>query len=162
MIICMQCGAQSHKGAKSCSSCGAILPRMDTSSMVTVDKIAGRFQQFKDAVDRVKTGQWQSEEFFDFLQNIYALLADKRSGTEQLIQETGYEEYSDDEVRQGRDGMDHYEMGMQEMSLFVEDGDTAHLDHGLDLIWQGNERINDAMRINRAERKKLEDEWGWM
>ncbi len=162
MIICMQCGTQNEKGLKLCAGCGATLPRLDTTSMVTVDKVAGRFQQFRDAVDRVKAGQWATEDFFEFLQNIYTLLADKRSGTEQLIQESGYEEYADDEVRQGRDGMDHYEMGMQEMSLFVEDGELSHLDLGLDLIWQGNERLNDAMRINRAERKKLEDEWGWM
>ena len=162
MIICMQCGAQNGKGAKVCASCGAILPRMDTSSMVTVDKIAGRFTQFRDAVERVKEGHWSSEEFLEFLQNIYALLSEKRAGTEQLIQETGYEEYADDEVSQGRDGMDQYELGMQELSLFLEDGETDHLDQGLDLIWQGNERLNDAMRINRAERKKLEDEWGWM
>ena len=130
--------------------------------MVAVDKVAGRFQQFKDAVERVRSGQWASDDFLEFLQNIYTLLTEKRMSAEQLIQESGYEEYAEDEVRQGRDGMDHYEMGMQEMSLFLEDGEMAHLDQGLDLIWQGNERLNDAMRINRAERKKLEDEWGWM
>lgn len=162
MIICMQCGAQNDKNAKLCVNCSASLPKMDLTAMVAVDKVAGRFQQFKDAVERVKSGTWTSEEFFEFLQNIYGLLAEKRQGTEQFIQESGYEDYSEDEVRQGRDGMDHYELGMQEMSLYIEDGDTVHLDYGLDMIWQGNERINDAMRINRIERKKLEDEWGWM
>lgn len=162
MIVCMQCGSQNEKNANFCWSCNAVLPKLDTTAMITVDKVVGRFNQFKDAVERVKNGTWTSEEFFEFLQNIYATLAEKRLGTEGFIQEAGYEEYSGDEVRQGRDGMDHYELGMQEMSLFIEDGDVSHLDHGLDLIWQGNERINDAMRINRMERRKLEDEWGWM
>lgn len=162
MIICMQCGADNPRGGNLCRSCQATLPRMDTSSMLVGDKIVGRYNQFKEAVAKVKEGAWSTEEFFEFLQSLYGFLSEKRLGTEQLIAESGYEEYGEEEVRQGRDGMNHFEMGMQEMALFLEDGDLQHLDEGLSILWRGNEFINDAMRINRAERRKLEDEWGWM
>lgn len=130
--------------------------------MVKVDKIAGRFGQIKDAVERVKAEEWEAAEFYEFLNNIYAVLSEKRVSTEQLITESDYAEFAGDEVTQGLEGMDQYEAGLQEMSLYVEDGELAHLDTGLELIWQGNEAINDAMRMNRAERRKLEEEWGWM
>ncbi len=162
MIICMQCGFQNEKETKNCENCGAQLPRVDTSAMIKVEKVAGRAGQFQNAVEQVKSGEWGTEEFFEFLQNIYQVLAEKRASAEQLIAETNYHEMAEEEVQQGLEGMDQFEEGMQEMSLYVEDGEISHLDIGLELIFSGNEKINDAMMINRAERRKLEEEWGWM
>ena len=51
---------------------------------------------------------------------------------------------------------------MQEMSLYVEDGELSHLDTGMQLIIEGNSLLNDAKRLNRSGRKDLEEQWGTM
>lgn len=163
MIICMQCGFQNEgKEQKECSNCGALLPRMDTSAMVKVETVSGKVKQFSDAIEKVRSEEWGPEEFYEFLHGVYTDLQEKRAAVESFITENEYEEFASEEVGQGIEGMNQFEMGMEEMSLYVEDGDITHLDIGLEKIARGNEMINDAMRINRAERKRLEDEWGWM
>lgn len=130
--------------------------------MVKVEKVSGRMGQFVDAVNNVKGGAWSAEEFLEFLQNMFVVLQEKRVGTEALIEESHYDEFCQEEVELGLQGMEQFEEGMQEMSLFLEDGEVAHLDVGLASINHGNELLNDAMRVNRASRRKLEDEWGLM
>ena len=49
---------------------------------------------------------------------------------------------------------------MQVFFAFVENEDPALLEEGLELVRQGNERINEAMRINRENRSKLEESIG--
>jgi len=45
---------------------------------------------------------------------------------------------------------------MHEMWLYLEDGDPGHLDSGLEMLWEGNEKINEAMRLNRDSREDLD------
>ena len=163
MIICMQCGHQNEgKNLRNCENCGAILPRMDTSSMVRSEEQSGRVKQFSDAVENVRSGEWSPEEFIEFLQGIYEALSNLRGDIENLIVESEYEEHGSEEVEQGLGGMNLFEEGMEEMSLYAEDGDLMHLDMGMEKIIQGNAMINDAKRINRVSRQELEDEWGCM
>lgn len=163
MIICMQCGYQNEgKNPKNCENCGALLPRMDTSSMVRMEEQSGRVKQFSDAVEHVRSGEWGAEEFLGFLQEMFDTLSTLRAEIETLIVESDYEEHGSEEVEQGLGGMNMFEEGMQEMSLYTEDGEISHLDLGMEHIIQGNAMLNDAKRINRTSRNKLEDEWGTM
>jgi len=43
------------------------------------------------------------------------------------------------------------------MMLYLENQDPNHIDYGLELVHEGNEKINEAMKINRENRKKLEE-----
>lgn len=121
-----------------------------------MERIVGRYNQFKRAVDNVREGTWTAEEFHDFLVNIYETLSAKAQECREIIVAENYEELSQEEVSSGASGMDLYEAGMQEMWLFLEDGEFVHLDEGLALIWEGNEKINEAMRLNRVERDNLD------
>lgn len=121
-----------------------------------MERIVGRYNQFKRAVDNVRNGSWTAEEFNEFLVNIYGVLSAKAQECRDIITEENYEETDGSEVEHGVSGMDLYEAGMQEMSLFLEDGEMVHLDEGLALIWEGNEKINEAMRINRESRDNLD------
>ncbi len=158
----MQCGGQNTKEDKRCKSCGAIMPHYEMTPTVKVEVVTGRFKIFHDAVEAVKTGNMPVEAFYELLQNQYAILLEKRGEIETILHETNYAETAATEVSQGIQGMDHYEMGVQEMSMFCEDGEVIHLENGLDMIRMGNDMLNDAKRINRMDRKKLEEEWGWM
>ncbi|MGM9997804.1 MAG: hypothetical protein ACI38Q_00140 [Candidatus Bruticola sp.] len=161
MIICMQCGEQNEgKNLRKCQNCGAILPRMDTSAMVQVEEQSGRVKQFANAVEKVRSEEWGAEDFYEFLNGVYEQLRSLREEIEEIIVQNQYGEYAPEEVEGGLEGMDCFEEGMQEMSIYVEDGDISHLDLGMEKIVEGNRRINEAKRINRSSRKELEEQWG--
>ena len=119
-------------------------------------RILGRYNQFKRAVDNVKAGTWTAEEFHEFLFNIYEDLSAKARELHEIIETEKYIEYAEKEVHCGVAGLDLFEAGMHEMSVYLEDGDITHLDGGLARIWEGNEKINEAMRINRENREELD------
>jgi len=43
------------------------------------------------------------------------------------------------------------------MMHYLDDQNPEHIEYGLELVHQGNESINKAMRINRENRRKLEE-----
>ena len=163
LIICMQCGHQNDgHNLNNCQNCGALLPRMDTSAMVRVEEESGQVKQFSEAVEKVRSGEWDQEQFYEFLSGVFERLGNLRAEIEEIIVENKYDEYANEEVEQGLQGMNCFEEGMQEMSLYVEDGELSHLDTGMQLIIEGNSLLNDAKRLNRSGRKDLEEQWGTM
>lgn len=167
LIICLRCGEQNPPTQDShCTKCGAALPRMDYGGAAAnrmQGKITARYDLFTQAAMRVKMGAWSREEFGDWLQNTRSILQEKAGYLVNLITESGYYEYQMDEVELCLTGIEDYDRGMDEMATYLEDGgDVAHLDRGLEQIWEGNEKINEAMRLNREFRRGLEEEWGYM
>lgn len=107
-------------------------------------------------MERTRTGDWNVEDFEAFLSNVYEVLTHKAQECRTLIDETNYRDDAPEEVDGGLRGIDLYEMGMQELWLFLHDGEAHHLEEGMRLIWEGNEKINDAMRLNRESREDLD------
>lgn len=130
--------------------------------MVKFEEQSGRIKQFADAIERVRSEEWGPDEFYEFLSGVYEKLMGLRGEIEEIITEGEYEEYASEEVEQGINGINLFEEGMQEMSYYVEDGDISHLDIGMERMVEGNALLNDAKRLNRSGRQKLEDEWGTM
>ena len=64
----------------------------------------------------------------------------------------------------GMTGILEYEESMEMMRLFAANHEIemAVLDAALQKMWDGNEKCNEAMRINRDFRAKLEEDWGYM
>ncbi|MEW6278959.1 MAG: hypothetical protein AB1758_10075 [Candidatus Eremiobacterota bacterium] len=163
MIICLSCGNPNEPGTGFCTQCNARLPKIDAVSVQSgAGHVTGRFEQIREAGMKVKQGTWSSEEFGEYIQNVYQLLKEHAEATIAYIQETGYHEYGGEEVEHGLSGVEKFEEGLERMFCFVEDGDAQHIDAGLEMIWEGNELINEAMKFNRAARRRLEEEWGYM
>ena len=120
------------------------------------DRVTGRYQQFQQAVERTRAGEWNAEDFEAFLLNDFETLTDNAVDCRDFIEESRYHEEAPEEVEAGLRGVDLYEVGMQELWLYLQDGDAGHLEEGLRLLWEGNEKINEAMRINRESREDLD------
>jgi hypothetical protein len=118
-----------------------------------------RFDMFKDMVQKAKIGQVSSQEFLAWLASNYEIMDQRANAYVDYMEETGYIEYQTQEVLLSFEGLEDYDAGCQQFFLYCEDGDLSRLDAGLELIWQGNEKINEAMRLNRQFRKSLEEEW---
>ena len=105
LIICMQCGHQNEgHNLKNCQNCGALLPRMDTSAMVRVEEESGQVKQFSEAVEKVRSGEWDQEQFYEFLSGVFERLGNLRAEIEEIIVENKYDEYANEEVEQGLQG----------------------------------------------------------
>lgn len=87
---------------------------------------------------------------------LYDVLTEKAVDVRAFIQESGYRDEAPDEVESGLQGVDLYEAGMQELYQYLQDGYDDHLTEGLRLLWEGNEKINHAMFLNRESREDLD------
>ncbi len=158
MKVCVQCGSENEPRETVCSTCGASLPKMhikETVETLEPDSITGRLDQFKQAAERVKNGEWKPEEFAAFLENISQVLSEISQNYIQLIEESGYYEWASNEVDLSMEGMEDYEIGISHFWAFIDDGDFSHLDEGLETMRGGNNKIIEAMKLNREFRKSL-------
>ncbi|MGM9998804.1 MAG: hypothetical protein ACI38Q_05370 [Candidatus Bruticola sp.] len=164
-MLCIKCGFDNEQDARICKKCGAALPRYVAEAEVEEVKVESpvineRLQIFEQAVDRVGSGEWSTEEFAHFLEETAAVLADKEQGIRSIdIPEEAAEDFKE-ELEVGFEGIKLYNQGMQVFFAYVESEDPALLEEGLELVRRGNERINEAMRINRENRSKLEESIG--
>lgn len=159
MLICVRCGAENSDTSKFCNNCQAALPQIPAASRGhrDPDKVMDRFYQVEEAVKATKSGEWTVDEYADFLDNISEVLAQKEDEIRAIeLPDDLYEEFSD-ELESGFEGMALFNEGINHLMSYVEDQDTSHLDYGMDLCLQGSEKLNDAMRLNRLHKKKLED-----
>lgn len=138
------------------------MPHYDMTPTVKVEVVTGRFKLFHDTVEGVRAGTVTPEQLGEFLETQYGILQGLRADIEGIIEGTDYMAKAAEEMNQGIQGMDHFEAGVHEMWAYLEDGEFEHLEAGLDLVRIGNDFINDAKRINRVNRQKLEDDWGKM
>lgn len=164
MIVCLSCGTANNGGAGYCTQCNARLPKIDANQIQSgTGHITSRYEQIRDACDKVRNQAWSLEEFESYVANLFNFLESHKNAIIGYVKETGYFEYGQGEVEMGMTGVERYEEGLELIYSYVEDGvPETVLDQGLQLIWEGNEMINEAMRENRAARRKLEEEWGYM
>lgn len=159
MKICTRCGAQNQDNLKYCTSCNSVLPNIPAATQFpkAPDYVMERYSQLKEAGELVLSGEWTIEEYGEFLENVSKVLADKEQEIRDIeIPEEAYEDFSD-ELEVGFEGIAMYNEGIAHMMLYLEDQNPEHIEYGLELVHQGNERINNAMRINRENRRKLEE-----
>ncbi|MHB2020777.1 MAG: hypothetical protein ACYCW6_27885 [Candidatus Xenobia bacterium] len=157
-LICFKCGSQNAPGSNFCNECNAALPKMQqTDSFTPPPRINERYMQIKDAGDKVVSGEISLEEYCTFLDRVISVLEEKERQIREIeIPPEAVEDFRE-ELETGFTGIDLYNQGLQTMRYYAEEPDAVHIETGLQLIREGNEMINDAMRINRENRRKLEE-----
>jgi hypothetical protein len=130
---------------------------MEQTKIPVPSKVNERFNQLQDAGDKVKSGEMTVEAYADFLENVSQVLQQKEMEIREIeIPEEAFEDFRE-ELEVGFAGIELYNQGIAEMKAFVQDLNPEHIDYGLELVHEGNEKINEAMRINRDNRRKLEE-----
>ena len=116
-----------------------------------------RLLEAEEAAQKAASGEWTPQQFDQFIEELTEELNKREEDIRQIeIPPEAVEEFRE-ELEVGFRGIQLWHEGVARMALFTQDGDVAHLEEGLDLCVQGNEHINEAMRINRDNRKKLEE-----
>ena len=158
-MLCPKCGFDIQAGVFCCAKCGTKIPRFMQEADSTPQHVSinSRLQVIEAAVRNVQEGEWELERFLEFLQDLHGVLSAKEQEIRDIvIPEENRDEFKD-ELTMGFSGISLYNRGIARMLTY--NGDNVEvLEAGLDLVRQGNERINEAMRINRSNRNKLEEE----
>lgn len=159
-MFCPKCGCENSELISYCVRCGAKIPHFEQAetSVREHTPINGRLHLIENAVSSVKDGSWSLEEFLDFMQELHnTLLTKEQEIRDIVIPEEATGEFQE-ELNVGFSGIYLYNQGIGLMLGYEGDDNTEMLDEGLEYVRQGNERINEAMRINLASRSKLEEE----
>lgn len=164
---CPQCGVPVQPSDRICVNCQFVLFAVDPverPAPKTHDRdITDRYDEFAARVQLVRNGQLSREDFGKWLGNIRQLLLNQRERYVDMIRTANYYDDSSDEVDMSMTGIFEYEEAMEMMSLFASsEADISALDGALQKMWEGNEKINEAARINRQFRAQLEEDWGYM
>lgn len=122
-----------------------------------------RYDDFAKQVEAVRLGSIQREDFSTWLKTIKGKLEGQRNNYMEMIRDSGYYDHHSDEVDLGLTGILDFEEAMEAMGAFANgDAEQSILDAALLLMWEGNEKLNEAMRLNRNFRAQLEEDWGYM
>jgi len=164
---CPFCGQSLNATDEVCPNCQSTIVStdpLDRPAPKTHDRdITGRYDEFASRVQMVRDGRMTRPQFATWLGTVKQMLAGQRERYVEMIRTSGYYDVSSDEVDMGMTGILEYEEAMEMMVVFATtDGDIGVLDSALQKMWEGNEKCNEAMRINREFRNKLEDDWGYM
>lgn len=164
---CPYCSGSIEPDAAECPHCKLSL---DTKNPINApaprghtDSLTGRYDLFAKKVEGLRVGTVTPKDFIDWLQQIRDRMAERRDVYMRTIQETGYYDMHSPEVDEAMNGILDFEGAVEEMwSFTLGETDVSGLDMALARMWQANERINSAMRMNRGFRAKLEEDWGYM
>lgn len=113
----------------------------------------GKFDQIRQACERARAGDWSHEELDGFVQALLGKLRAQKEAIAEYVAETAYEGHQEVEV--GLSGAEKFEQGLEKI---LASKDQQAIDDGLKLISEGDSLINQAMGLNREERRKLEEE----
>jgi hypothetical protein len=109
-----------------------------------------------EACQRVASGDWELDQFADYIDQLVDRLAER----EEFIKNMPIPAEIIDEIREelevGFSGITYWNDGVARLALFPDDPDVEHLEEGLELCRQGNDLLNEAAQLNRANYKRVE------
>lgn len=158
-MICIKCGHTNTFGQKFCTGCNAVLPKMTHVPQATAEPsfVNERYLRIQAASEQVLRGESNVEDYAVFLDEVYEALSVKEQEMRSIeIPPETFEDFRE-ELEVGFAGIEMYFEGVRTLQLYVEQQDSSHIEAGLELIREGNELVNQAMRINRENRRKLEE-----
>lgn len=159
VMKCEECQHDNPVGEVFCQQCNHRLGSVRPSARPNSDAATSRYRQIRVKCDEVQAGKITIEQFSSFLSETAIILTSRAQDILDNIRATSYDKENVEEVDMGLSGVDLYQGGINELWQFADDGDATHLETGLALIWDGNQRIIEAMRINRESREALALLW---
>jgi len=148
----------------SCPACGFRNPLRETLCLacagpVEVQKAQSRCGQIDAQVKRVRAGAVAPEEFRGWLEDLSAKMAEKSRAIVDYIHAQSYRDDSPDEVANGMAGIEAFEAGLSDLWQYTFDLESDRLDRGIRQVWEGNDLILEAMRLNRETRETTSLAW---
>ena len=149
---CIKCGHQNGEGHEKCAGCGLLLASLQLTEGGQADTVYERYLVFRNAVLNALEARWTADDFKRFLDDESFKMAQKEQEIRQLeIPPDALDEFRE-ELEVGFEGIELYNKALFHFRQYSTGGDVAFARSGLDLAWAGNEKINEARRLNRKNR----------
>jgi hypothetical protein len=156
MIICAQCGTENSDQAEVCARCGVAFAEAPRPPAAEGQPVENRLREVEEAVRRVVSGELSPQEFGQMMSHLSAELAAKEQEIRDIELPPEALQAFREELEAGFGGMKLFKEGVQTLLRYGEDPRQEHLDSGLELVRQGNARLNYAVELNRQARQVLE------
>lgn len=157
-MICVRCGQQNPDNANFCASCNIPLPKISAWAATPLSpRISKHYNQLQEACQDIKSGKLTPEQFRELMEMLY-------SAIEQQAHEIESMEIPDylllklqTQIDTGFSGIYDFLDGIQELHLYLEDGNEEHFEIGLQLAQRGNESLNQALDMARTHIQTLKE-----
>ncbi len=154
---CIKCGTQNPDGSQNCEVCSLYLPSLQFTEQGVADPIYDRYLEFRSAVKKLVDHDWTTPQFARFVDEISFKMAQKEREIRDLdIPQEAIDDFRE-ELEVGFEGIELYNKAVLHFRQYLETEDLLLIKSGLELAWAGNEKINEARRLNRQSRQKLPD-----
>lgn len=149
---CVKCGQANDGGVEKCTVCGLALATIEHTEDGAVHPVYESYVRLRKAAERVAGGADGMDDYKRFLDEISFRMAQKEQEIREIDIPPDAVESLKDELEVGFEGIDLYNQSLLHFRQFVTSRDSGLLRSGLELAWAGNEKINEARRINRSNR----------
>jgi len=119
--------------------------------------INDRVKELEDAATKVQSGEWSIDKFSEYVDGILQVMNEREQSIRAIEIPPQTIDQFRAELEAGFQGITLYHEGLARMAAYAETQDPANLSEGLDLVKQGNDFLNEALRLNYTSQKKYEE-----
>lgn len=164
---CPYCNLPITPDAKECPHCRLNLDARDPINQPAPrgheNNLTARYEEFQSKVEGLRTTRISKGDFTIWLADVKGVLEAKREAYMEAVRQAGYYDMHPEEVEIAINAILDFEDSVNDMCDYaLGETEVSALDAALAKMWDANERINEAMRMNRGFRAQLEDDWGYM
>lgn len=130
-----------------------INPSLDQNPPQVIDQ---HLAEVEEACQRVASGDWDLDKFAEYIEQ----LANRLTELEDTIKNMPIPPEIIDEIREeleiGFSGITYWNDGLARLAQFPDSPEVEHLEEGLELCREGNDLLNEAATLNRANYERVE------
>ncbi len=158
MVVCIRCGHQNPEGEHFCESCNAVMPKIsETISAAPPGRINVHYNQLKEAVEKIQSGESTQEQYLETLNFVYNTIYERLIEVENMEISEEIKPDFEEQYQLGLSGIHFFLQGIEELKLYVEDSNPDHLTSGMESAYQGNENLNQALEMAREGLRRLKE-----
>ncbi len=157
-MLCLMCGQDNSDEITTCPNCDAPMPKKNAGiSSAPPQKVYERYNLIKSYAEKIQNGDISDEEYTKFIRSTKEIFDSKEKDIRSI--EIPQEFYNDflDEMETGFQGLELMRQGLDMMIQYIAIRSDEILSQGLAFVYDGNEKINEAMSINRENRRQMEE-----
>jgi uncharacterized phage infection (PIP) family protein YhgE len=129
----------------------------ETISAAPPGRINVHYNQLKEAVEKIQSGESTQEQYLETLNFVYNTIYERLIEVENMEISEEIKPDFEEQYQLGLSGIHFFLQGIEELKLYVEDSNSDHLTSGMESAYQGNENLNQALEMAREGLRRLKE-----
>jgi len=153
IMLCTECGHINPSYSDICEKCGKEIP----DRTAPPPKLTAHLDKLRRSAEQVKRREMSSGQFRDLLNDLRQTFSDNLQALETMDLPDDIKEEAREELNTGKAGIKLYLEAINEMHRFLDTRETIHLDRGLAMAVDANNRLNEALRMNWKSFRNIQE-----